>query len=183
MAFIGFSVPADAALLLEGIEVPGDRESASDMHITIVHLGKDVPMVNMAKAMMVAHSVAQSFGPMSFLLGKVSTFPKNDDGSPVICPVDSPPLQALHSALKSELSRFGIPFSDKFPVFRPHVTLSYFRESPPDFVLDVDLPVPVPFSVSELCMWGGNAEGLEVVRISLPLSLTLEQRVAARMVR
>ena len=183
MAFIGFDVPADASLLLEGLDVPGDRESASDMHVTIVHLGKDVPILGVAKAMMVAHSAARATRPMTFSLGRVSSFPAGNDGVPIICPIESPELQALHSLLKSELSRLGVPFSDKFPEYRPHVTLGYLKGAPDGFSLDVELPSPVLFSVSELCIWGGNASGPEVVRVSLPLSLTPVQRMASRVAR
>lgn len=178
MAFIGFSVPADAALLLEGLDVPGDRESASDMHVTVVHLGKDVPMVQLAKAMLVAHECARATRPMTFSVGKVASFPGGDDGVPVICPLDSPALQALNALLKQELRRFGIPFSDKWPDFRPHVTLGYVKDAPPDLVVEQDLPSPVLFSVSELCLWGGNAGGPEVFKASLPLSLSAVERAA-----
>lgn len=183
MAFVGFDVPADAASLLEGLAVPGDRESASDMHVTIVHLGKDVPMVQLAKAMLVSHECARATRPMTFSITKVSSFPGGDDGVPIICPLESPELQALNALLKERLRGFGIPFSDKWPDFRPHVTLGYLKGAPDGFVLDVDLPSPVPFAVSELCLWGGNASGPEALRVHIPLSLTVEERVASRRVR
>lgn len=183
MAFIGLDVPADAALLLEGLSgVPGDRESASDMHVTIVHLGKAVAPVQVAKAMLVAHSVAASFGPLNLSLDRVTNFPSGNDGFPIICPIESPELQALNAALKSELSRFGIPFSDKWPEFRPHVTLGYLRDADPGFSIDSPLSSPLPFSVSQLCLWGGDAVGPESVRIQVPLAMKMVDRVASRIV-
>lgn len=183
MAFIGLDVPADAASLLEGIDVPGDRESASDMHVTIVHLGKGVPVVQLAKAMLVAHECARATPPMSFTITRVSSFPGGDDGVPIICPIESPELQALNAMLKQRLRDLGIPFSDKWPDFKPHLTLGYFVDAPEGFALDVELPVPVPFSVSELCLWGGNAGGPEVLRVSIPFALSPVQRMAVTVAR
>jgi len=181
MAFIGLRVPHDAARLLEGVEVPGDRLSASDMHVTILYLGKSVPIVELAKAMVAAFSVARSTSPLTLTLTSASSFPAGNDGVPVICRIESPELQRLNADLKAEFGRLGLPFSDKWPDYKPHVTLSYVKEQVPEGY-SVDVPFgPLVFSAHELTIWGGD-DGDGRVSMSLPFVLTPAERMASRVV-
>lgn len=71
-------------------------------------------------------SVAQAGGPITLRLGKITTFPEGDDGVPLKVDVGSPQLHALNAevAMASETV-------DKFPEYRPHLTLAYIK---PEFV-------------------------------------------------
>lgn len=180
MAFIGLRVPYEAAKLLEISPVPGERQRASDMHVTILYLGKGTPMVQVAKAMVVLDMLASSVRPFTISLKKITNFPRNpDDGWPVICPVASPELQRIHSSLKAALSKYGVPFSNKYPEYKPHVTMSYVREESPGFSFNSELPDVLPISVHELTLWGGEREGRQLI-VTVPLTLSLEERVASR---
>lgn len=180
MAFIGLRVPLEAARLLSSVDVPGERQPPSDMHVTCVYLGKGVPMAQVAKAMVVLARVAAGFRPITFDLARVSNFPRNpDDGWPVICPVSSLELQRLHAEVKAALLQYGIPFSNKYPDYKPHVTLSYVRDGAPDFSVDEELPDPVPVAVHELTIWGGD-RGPDQVMVTVPLTLTPLERAASR---
>lgn len=182
MAFVGLRVPHDAARLLEELDVPGERLSASDMHVTILYLGKDVPVVELAKAFVAAYGVARSTRPLAVTLSSASSFPAGKDGVPVICLIDSPELQKLHSDLKAEFTRLGLPFSDKFPDYRPHVTLSYVKDQVPDgYAVDAPFPGPLVFSSHELTIWGGD-DGDGRVMVSLPFVLSPVERMASRIV-
>ncbi len=186
MAFVGLRVPHDAARLLEGVKVPGDRLSASDMHVTILYLGKGLPMVQVAKAMVACSVVTEAQPPFGVSVSRVSSFPRNkDDGFPVICPVDSPELHSLRSALRASFQKLGVPFSDKWPEFRPHVTMSYVKDLPDGvegFSFDQPLPGPLSFTALELTIWGGD-KGDGRVHVGLPFVLSPLERMASRLSR
>ncbi len=181
MAFIGLRVPADAARLLESHDVPGERLSASDMHVTILYLGKSVPVVELAKAMVAAFGVAMRTSPLSLSVDRVTNFPVGDDGWPLICRLESPELQRLNTDLRAEFARLGLPFNNKWPDYKPHVTMSYLKEPQPEgFVFDSPLPGPLPFTVHELTIWGGD-DGDGRIHINIPFVLSPAQRMASRL--
>lgn len=181
MAFIGLRVPADAARALESHEVPGERLSASDMHVTILYIGKGVSIVDLAKAMVAAYGVAGRTCPISLSIDRATNFPVGPDGWPIICRLESPGLQQLNADLKAEFTRLGLPFNNKWPDYKPHVTLSYVKDQQPEgFVFDSPLPGPVPFTVHELTIWGGK-EGESQLHIDIPFSLSPVQRMASRL--
>lgn len=172
MAFIGFSVPQPTARVLSEIDVPGEKTAPDHMHITVVNLGKQLPMETLSRAMEVAYSVASQVRPFTVRVDRVTTFPKNDDGVPIICRVESETLQEIWRRLCSTLDEMGIEYSKKFPVFNPHVTLSFS----PDAIPDRDIP-PVEWGAHELVLWGGD-HGSERLIVHLPFSL--RDRVASR---
>lgn len=181
MAFIGLRVPPDAARILEGHEVPGERLSASDMHVTILYLGKSVPVVELAKAMVASFGVATRTVPLSLSVDRVTNFPVGNDGWPLICRLESPELQQLNTDLRAEFTRLGLPFNNKWPTYAPHVTMSYLKDPQPDgFSFDSPLPGPLPFVVHELTIWGGD-DGDGRVHISVPFVLSPVQRMASHL--
>lgn len=182
MAFVGLKVPHDAARLLEAVEVPGERLSASDMHITILYLGKKLPIVQVAKAMVACNEVTKGQVPFELGLSEVSSFSKNpDDGFPVICPVESPALHAFRDALKARFKSLGVPFNEKFPEYKPHVTMGYVKDVPEgaDFAYAAPLPGPLSFTAMELTIWGGD-KGDGQVHIGLPFVLSPIEKMASR---
>lgn len=181
MAFIGLKVPHETARLLEGVDVPGEKHSASDMHVTVLYLGKDVPVVEVAKSMCAAHQVTSRTRPFLCGLNEVSSFPKGDDGVPVICPVRSPGLVSLNAALRAEFDRLGVGYSKKWPDYRPHVTLSYMagESDPPEY--SAPLPGPVTWTASDMVIWGGD-ESDQVLSVTMPFVLGPVERAARRLV-
>lgn len=176
MALVTLKVPHEAAVLLEGIEVPGERLSASDMHVTLLYMGKDVPLVEVARAMMACHEVATRFSPFLLLLSRIETFPEGEDGTPVILPVTSPVVMSLQAGIKESFQRYGIEFSDKFPSFKPHVTLSYLPSGEQEPV-PPGLPGPLSWVAHEMVIWGGDA-GESDVSIRIPFVLSPVHKAA-----
>jgi 2'-5' RNA ligase len=180
MAFIGLRVPPDAARLLESHEVPGERLSASDMHVTILYIGKGVPVVELAKAMVASYGVATRTGPLSLSIDRATNFPVGNDGWPIICRLESAELQQLNADLRAEFTRLGLPFNNKWPIYKPHVTLSYLKEPQPEgFAFESLLPGPLPFTVHELTIWGGD-DGDGRIHVNIPFVLSPAQRMASR---
>jgi len=165
MAMIGLRVPADAARLLASVDVPGEKIQRHHAHVTIHMLGDDVPMEQIGKAIIAAHSVAEKTVPFRVAINSVSTFKAGNNGVPVICPVFSPELHELHENLKAAFDAAGVEYSKKWPEFKPHVTLSYSPEPMKDQALG-----PLEWSAYEMILWGGDEDD-QRLSVNLPFSL------------
>lgn len=164
MAFIGIHVPLETAKLLSRIEVPGEKSSTDSLHVTLLYLGKEQPIEAILLAIQATYNVIANWSPFMLSTKWVSTFPENpDDGVPIIARVESPDLHELQQALKEAFDDEGVPFNNKFPDFKPHVTLSYAKESIEDFVLKR----PVVWQATGISLWGGD-NGEDVISVSFP---------------
>jgi 2'-5' RNA ligase len=151
MAIVSISVPQDISSQLSSIDVPGELVSPSDMHITMVYLGKGISLSTMLKATAVCRMLAKKRNP--FLVGTalVSSFPENEDGIPIIAKIVSPSIKSIRDDLISLLQKFGIDYNNKYPDFTPHVTLSYSKTEMDDFRI-----FPVQWKVGSLNIWGDD---------------------------
>lgn len=175
MALVGIKVPPYIGQHFTSIPVPGVREPVEAYHITMFYLGKDVPLEDVAKAMVVAAEVTRSTAPLSLVTDRVTCFPKNEDGVPIICPIESPELLAVRARLKDAFEASGVSFSNRYPDYKPHMTLAYADEE------IEDLPINrFAWAAEELVMWAGDMNDSGVV-VTLPLS-SIAHRVAARFV-
>lgn len=170
MAFIGIRVPGEVGRMLEQEEVPGERHSASDMHVTLLYLGKDLDMIQVAKAMIATSDVCQVTRPFMIWGDEISSFPTNpDDGVPIIVPVMSPPLHAFRAALAKRFDELSLQYSKKWPDFKPHVTLSYDKTPSAPFNVK-PLSGYMAWVSYEVFIWGGDATLGERVEIKVPFS-------------
>ncbi len=163
MAFIGFRVPADTAQLFKSIDVPGDREQFS--HITILNFGDEMSLEDIGRGMEVAYGIVSKTKPFMVRTNKVTCFPGGDDGVPIICPVESEALHDLWAKLRDGFDDAGIPFSKKFPVYKPHVTLSYAPEPIKDRSIS-----PIEWGAHELVLWGGDG-GDRGIAVHMPFTM------------
>lgn len=176
MALIGLKVPAETGKLFSNIQVPGAPESRDKYHITIFYLGKDVPMADVAKAMVVTAEVTSATRPFTVRTSRVTCFPKNEDGVPVICAIESPELHAFRERLKAAYEAAGVSFSNRYPDYKPHMTLAYAEE---EEVTDRQI-APIEWGAHELFLWASD-DGDKGVAVTFPFSrLTIAHRVAAR---
>lgn len=163
MAALMIAVPEDTSRVLQEIEVEGKREQHA--HITVIHLGKDIPIDEISKMLPVLYEVTSHQAPFALSTQLVTTFPAGDDGTPVICKVDSPALHEFRTKVKNALDAAGIKYSNKFPNYQPHVTLAY-QEGERD-----DQPIPrVTWGANELLLWGSN-RGTGRLVVKFPFSL------------
>jgi len=174
MAFLGLKVPHETARLLGELEVPGKRESTAAYHITVLYLGKDVPIEMLAKAMVAAYGITSRTKPFTVRTSLLTCFPKGDDGVPIICRVESDPLHELQAELKTAYQAAEVPFSDKHPEYKPHVTLAYGEEP----ITDRRIPV-VEWGAHELVLWGGD-EGDRRLVVTFPFTIEGNQVIARR---
>lgn len=171
MSFLGIRVPHEIARALNGIDIPGEKQPLDHFHITVLDLGKNTPVEQLMKAAEAAYEVTSKFPPFQVETSLVSSFSANkDDGIPIIARVDSKPLHELLGALKAAFKAADVEFNDKWPEFKPHVTLGYSQdlETP---IKDKKIDPPVQWGVGEVVLWGGD-KGDEKLTVTFPLSIT-----------
>jgi 2'-5' RNA ligase len=167
MALLTLKVPHDVARVWSQLEVPGDREPVGETHITLVYIGEDTPISEVAKAIEAVYSVTSQTKPFTVMTSLVTSFTKGEDGIPIIAKIESPELVAFQAKLKAALQDAGIEFNDKFPEYKPHVTLSYLKED--EAPEDYNFPA-VEWGVAEMILWGGD-QGDEKLAITFPFNI------------
>ena len=164
MAFIGVKVPADAAASLARIKVPGEPVPPEEMHVTLLYLGKNVPIPDVLQATMACYMMTKRWTPFRATSRRVTCFSQSEEGEvPVVARVLCPELHRLHMALRKSLDFMEIEYSKKYPEYKPHITLSYSKKPMPD----VKIP-SVAWEIGELVIWGGD-DGTERIAVTLPL--------------
>ena len=179
MGFIGLKVPHETARLIEGLEYPGTPQGASSMHVTILYLGKDLPIETVAQAMIATCNVAAKIHPFICGVKDVASFPVNpDDGVPIILPVLSQTLHEFRAALINEFIVQKVPFSNKYPDYKPHISVAFVKDGSMD-TYEAPLPSPLTWTASDVVIWGGNKND-ELVSVVVPFSIRSVDRIAQR---
>jgi 2'-5' RNA ligase len=165
MAFLGIRVPIETGRLLKGIEVPGEKEGASEYHITLLCFEDNWPVSEIAKALEATYDVICKIKPFTVKVEDVFSFPAREDKPvPIVAKVKSDDLHDMRDELAKEFDKCGIDFSKIFKDFKPHITLAYAKESIDKFKID---PV-IEFAVQEVVLWGGD-NGDDRIFITFPL--------------
>jgi len=166
MSFLGIRIPHETARLLHEIDVPGEKEDSAQLHITLLYLGKNIPIKELAKAMIATFEVTNATCPFWVKSTNVSSFPV-DAGypHPIIAPIQSPKLFELHKFLKRSFDKAGIEYNKKFKLYRPHVTLSFN-----DAAIKKTRIEPVEWAIQEVVLWGGE-DGDNRVFTTFPLEI------------
>lgn len=171
MAFIGLAVPASTSRLFSDIEVPGDKTPRDHQHVTLLYIGDDVPIDVLTEAIKATFSVTAQTRPFTVRTTRVASFPVNSDDKeahPVIAHVESDDLHELRDHLVEAFNAAEIEFNNKFPTYRPHVTLAYA----PDAVEEFRIPT-IEWGAHEIILWGGD-EGDRKLTVTFPLALSPE---------
>lgn len=180
MAALMFQVPQETARILHEIQVPGTPEK-HEPHITVMYLGKDVPIERISKMLSVIFDVTSTTSPFTVATSKIGTFPPGDDGVPIIARVSSPALHEFRGRLAQAFDDNDLEYDKKFPDYKPHVTLAFDENK--DSKVDMEIP-EVAWGAHEMVLWGSNRGAGRLV-IKFPLSLpegrtaSLEHYVAA----
>lgn len=169
MALLCLKLPAEPARLLSEIKVPGEKTPVNEFHVSLLYLGKELELEAILLAIQVTYQVVASWSPFLLTTRWVSTFPPTDEGKvPVIARIESEDLHELQEALKEAFDEEGVPYSKKWPEYKPHATLSYApsTQAPDDFTIP-----PVQWSCTDVVLWGGD-EGETDIVTRFPLSIT-----------
>lgn len=168
MALLCLKLPSEPARLLSEIKVPGEKVPTDEKHVSLIYLGKELELEAILLAIQVTYQVVTSWSPFLLTTRWVTTFSPTDKGTvPVIARVESEDLFELQEALREAFDEEGVPYSKKWPEYKPHVTLSYapVEEAPDDLIIK-----PVQWSCTDVVLWGGD-EGENDIVTRFPLSL------------
>jgi len=164
MAFIGIKIAQDITRLFRGINLPGEKVSEAEQHITILCFEENWPIKELAKAMEAAFEVLSDVEPFQVSVSKITCFPKREDSPcPIIAKVEGKELLSLNKKLKSKFDKEKIDYKADFKDFKPHITLSYADEEIDDLKVS-----PIEFTVTEILLWGGD-NGDDRIFITFPL--------------
>ena len=165
MAFLGIRVPSDVGRLIAGLDVPGEKESPSEYHITILCFEDQWPISEVSKALEATYDVISKIVPFKVKASKVSHFPPREGKPiPIIAPIDSDELHELREKLGKEFDKQEIKFNKTFKDFKPHITLAYSEDEHDDY----KIKPAIEFVVNEVILWGGD-HGDDSIFITFPL--------------
>lgn len=109
---------------LEGKE----KEDSSPSHVTVLYIGDLADSDKQKKLIDVVQKTASVLNPFEVNLGKVEEFVNDKNQKVTHSSVEGKDLHKLHNILKGVFKLIGIPFSDKYPEYKPHVTIEYIDE-------------------------------------------------------
>lgn len=165
MAFLGIRVNHDIGRLIHKLEVPGDKETPSEYHITILCFDDHWPISEISKALEATYDVVSKITPFKVKAEKVDHFPPREGKPvPIIAPIISEELYDLHKKLCSEFDDCKIDFKKTFKDFKPHITLAYAEDEHDDYKIEP----AIEFIVNEVVLWGGD-HGDDRIFITFPL--------------
>jgi 2'-5' RNA ligase len=99
-------------------------EDPSPPHLTFVYIG-DFDESGADELIATAKRIGSVIPPLDLKLENASSF-QNDEGQTIInSPVSGQHLHPAHYGFKTALKRRGFEVADKWPVYKPHVTIEY----------------------------------------------------------
>lgn len=168
MAFLGIKIPSNIGQLLSEVEVPGEKSSPSELHITLFYFD-NFSIDDATKLLEVVYKLTTKIKPFNVKTNTVSHFPgwgdKDDKKCAIIAKITSEDLHNFRNKLADDLDKANVEFSKTYKDYKPHITLSYSKEEPEDF----DLPDTIEFTVSEITLWGGQEMNDKLI-VDFPLS-------------
>lgn len=183
MAYIGFRVPPETARLLAEVNFGdfGEKRPPGKYHVTVAYLGKELPIEKIAQMLPVIFACTSQTRPFTVSTSKVTTFPPNaDDGVPIIAAVDSQALHDFRNRLIGDIQAAMIEIPNRYPTYRPHVTLAYSPDLRVNSDNLIDLQIPtVEWGAHELVLWGGD-NGDNRLIVTFPLSIAMTKTAVQR---
>jgi 2'-5' RNA ligase len=169
MAFVGLAVPTSTSRLFSDIDVPGDKTPRDQHHVTLIYVGDNLPIDTLAEVIKATYSVTAQTRPFTVRTTRVASFPVNgddQDGHPVIAHIESDELHVLRANLADHFKDARVDFNQKFPKYKPHVTLAYA----PAAVEEFRIPT-IEWGAHEVILWGGD-HGDQKLTVTFPLALS-----------
>jgi 2'-5' RNA ligase len=127
------------------------EEDTSPSHVTFFYLG-ELKKEEEKKYLEIIKRIANFLEPFDIELGDVNTFVNEEKQTIIHSPVEGKGLMAAHSLFKKIFSKLGLKYADKYPEYKPHVTIEYVNEGEkPRFG---DVRPEGKWTVDHLWIWG-----------------------------
>ena len=121
---VGIFLPLPEAI---SEQFPPKPDDESPPHITVLYVGEMNPHFEEALREAVG-SVCKKMKPFAAKLSGPKKFLNREGQSIKHSPITSQKLQRFNKALKIELYKNFVPFDNKYPEYKPHVTIEYINE-------------------------------------------------------
>lgn len=175
MSFLGIRAPYEVARLIHEIDIPGIKQDTNHLHITLLYLGQETPIEELAKAMIATYAVSQNTSPFQVKLNSVDYFDVDDGNKyPIIAPITSNALSELNTNLKKSFDKMKVGYNKKFKTYKPHITLSFNDEPIKKTKIE-----PIVLSISELVLWCGS-DGDNRMTITFPLEIKENENISEK---
>ena len=168
MAFLGIKIPEDIASKLKRIDVLGKKED--DLHITLFYFPDKLEIEDISKTIEAVLEISEETNPFEISISEINCFSKGDSGVPIKLEVESPKLIKIRKNLAGLLDEKGVQYSQKWPEFKPHITLSYAEKA----IKPIKFK-PLKILISELCFWAGDWGPTKMV-CTFPLEIQIEKK-------
>lgn len=124
---VGIFVPLPEEIAQQFPAEGKEGEDSSPPHVTVLYVGDLKDSEKQEEFVDVVKKTASALAPFEVDLGNVEEF-SNEGQRVTHSPVRGKDLHKLHNVFKGVLKLMGIPFSDKHPEYKPHVTIEYVNE-------------------------------------------------------
>lgn len=168
MAMLAVPVPKEIGRLFYNIDVPGNKEKPD--HITLFYFGDNIKMSQILKIIPAVYEITSNTKPFEAATNQINYF-ESKDLFPIKLEVESKKLKQLRSNIKNEFEKEGIKFSNDFPKFNPHITLSYSEEK-----FEKKIP-ELKWTINEIALYAGD-ESDSRLYVNFPFSLGLEKNAS-----
>ena len=171
MSMIAIPISQDVSRLFREIEVDGARDPSD--HITMFYLGDDVKLDTIVDIIPILYECSSEMSPFEATCSRITTFPKGNNGYPVIAEIKSDKLVDLRNKIKKMFDKNKIEYDDKFPDYKPHITLAYSKKKPKN----IKIPSKFKWSINQMALYGGN-EADSRIFVNFPFTFGVEKKAA-----
>ena len=105
-----------------------EGEDSSPAHVTVLYVGDLEDSEKQEELIDVVQKTASVLGSFEVNLGRVEEFVNDENQRVTHSPVEGKDLHKLHNIMKGVLKFMKISFSDKYPEYKPHVTIEYISK-------------------------------------------------------
>lgn len=169
---IAIPISQDISRLFREIKIDADRDPSD--HITMFYLGDDVKPNVLFKIIPIIFELSSEMRPFSVSSSKITSFPKGEDGYPVIAEIKSNDLLEFRKKLAKALDKNKIEYAKNFKEYKPHITLGYADDKPED----IKIPEKVNIQINQVSLYGGNRADAKLF-VNFPFSLGIKEKSAS----
>jgi 2'-5' RNA ligase len=163
MAMIAIPIHKEISRLFQAIDVDANRDLSD--HITMIYLDDNLGINKVIKIIPAIFDITSNTKPFEVSTSKITCFPEGKHGFPIIAMIESKELNKLRSDITKAFNEKKISFNEKFPDYKPHITLGYAKEKVKDIKFD-----KLKITISEISLYGGDTTD-DKLFVNFPFSL------------
>jgi len=178
MAMIAIPISSDVSRLFRGIDLEDNVVRDVSDHITLFYLGDNISVHEVIKMIPTIFDITSKMEPFELSCSKVTCFPKGKKGYPIIGEIKSKQLMELREKIRRIFERKGIKYDNKFPEFKPHVTLGFSKKKVKNFKINKT------WLATQMSIYGGDTADTRLfVNFPFDLGVTTIKKASENVLR